>query len=308
MTVTLANIPILDANGPTFLTIYGIFFLVALIWSHRRAKRALNRFDREGYFPELTDPYEIAYLAAGPPRVAQLAVVRLIHQGLVEWRSSWSGPKIVDRKIAPAGETHAVEKRILEASGKKGAAGQPLQNVPMIVSEDMRPLEVRLAGLGLRPTTEERSTAARSAVMPLSILTLLGVVKMIIGITRDKPVLFLFLFLIISVVFAVAMAASVGKLTGTGKQLLDQLRLENERTQGGSSNELLALSTKVALLGPEALAGVPGLMNIQKDLQKRITHAGGNQSGGGCSGGCGATSSGCGSGGGSSGCGGCGGD
>lgn len=303
MNAPIAAIPILDWNGSTFILFYIVALIVAAVWSRSRASRAFDSLGRAGHDLEPSDPYEIAYLAAGPSQVAKLAVVRLIQQGLVSWKSAWITPKIVYQQDGAGGTT--AERKILVAARKKGTPGLPVKDIPLLIKEEMRPLEVRLASLGLRPTSEEITKAGFRSVLPLISLIVLGCVKLAIGLGRDKPVLFLVALLVVTAVVAVVMARPTRKLTPAGKKLLDKYRLEHERTRGAADiDDPEWLTLNVALFGTAALAGIPLFEGIQKDLDRQISQQAANQAGGGCSSGCG-TSSGCGGGGG---CGGCGGD
>jgi len=305
MTDSPAAIPILDWNGSAFLGFYLIALVIAVFWSQLRGKRALRKHGRAGV-PDLVDPYEIAYLAAGPPRVAQLAIVRLLQQGLVTWKDTWFSPKIVCQQ---QGATKSLlEREILSAVHKKGASGLPVKNIPGVIHAQLRPLEARLAMLGYRPTSDERGTARFLAVMPLVFLMIFGCIKLALGLSRDKPVLFLIVLLAVTLIAAIVVARSVGKLTPTGEAFLQRSRLDHERRREESAPELEPLSNNVALFGTAALIGMPLFSDIRTDLDRHLSQAASSQAASGCSSGCGTTSSGCGGDSGGGGCGGCGGD
>jgi uncharacterized protein (TIGR04222 family) len=78
---------VFDWNGSGFLGFYGIAFFLALAWSIRRRFRADAKFAHpEALDVELTDPYDMAFLAGGTPRCSQVAVVRLLKSGSAEWK------------------------------------------------------------------------------------------------------------------------------------------------------------------------------------------------------------------------------
>lgn len=317
---TFAAIPLLDWNGPEFLAFYVIALIVLTAWCRWKAGRALGRFDNPRDCPDADDPYEAAFLSAGPGRVVQLAVVRLLQQGAVQWKPGLLGARLVAAGgEVPAGVSPA-ERDLLAQVVAAGAKGLPVRNASRWVTPAMRAIEVGLATRGLRPTREERSGAAVLSVMPMIALGLIGIVKVFIGIGRDKPVLFLVLLLVLTVILIVVVAKAVPRLTTSGESLLAKLRARNEAERRVISSPgeggLGLVSNSLALFGPSALAAVPVFAAIHGDIEK--LHAKSSAAAaGGCTSGCGA--SGCGGGGGSSGggdggggcggggCGGCGG-
>ncbi len=302
----LAEIPVFDLNGPSFLAFYAVMFVIVTCWSFLRARRAVDRFDRAGYFPELSDFYETAYLSAGAPRVAQLAVVRLMQLGLVDWKT---GKLLIARHPASGVNLNSIELKLLAAVQQKGRKGLPVKGACAAILPETRSIEVKLASAGLRPTGEERKKAAWSAAIPLMVLLLAGFIKLGVGIVRDKPVLFLVLFMFVTLILAIAAGSSTRRLTRTGEELLAKLRSEKDRPRltprNGDAAQSENLCWNLALIGPIALAGIPAFSGIYRDLERKISNSASGSSSIGCgSAGCGGGSSGCGGG---SGCGGCGG-
>jgi len=309
MQSTFADVPVFDLNGPAFLILYGVCLLIAICWSFFRSRGALNRFDRQGYDPQLTDPYDIAYLAAGVPRVAQLAVVRLMQSGHIEWKSGL----LIKRLIAlnpTGGDAHnRIERTLRQAVQNNGRQGLPVtQAIPTLQSE-IRPFEVKLAAAGLRPTAKERSSAGRAAALPLIILFVIGCIKLGLGISRDKPVGFLVVLLIATLILVVVVGASTRRLTKSGEALLGNLRSPRNTPRKTPGDDDTISFEKIcwnfALTGTAVLAGIPAYAAMHRELAQ-MHGAGAGASSGGCgsASGCGGGSSGCGGG---AGCGGCGG-
>lgn len=294
--MTPGDIPIFDLNGPAFLAFYAILFVVAAAWSFLRVRTSATRFDRAGYYPELTDSYETAYLAGGAPRAAQLATIRLIHSGHIEWKSKFSGQRLLFLKPPGSSALHTIEWRMLSAIQQHGKSGLPVSEAYTAVLPTMRALEVRLASLGLRPTEEERKKAGWSAAIPLSVLLGIGLIKLAVGLARDKPVGFLIMFLFVSLILALVVGASTRRLTRTGEELLTKLRSEKDLPQRDSSFD--GVCWNFALLGPVVLASIPEFAAMHQDLARQMGNTANHSSGG--DGG----SSGCGGGGGCGGCGG----
>lgn len=230
----LAEIPILDWSGPSFLTFYPGALLLAAIWSWRRFQWVLRPLEVPGVAAALGDPYQVAYLSAGNVRVAQMVVSRLILMGAASWL----------------------------------------------------------------------------------FLLALGFLKAVIGLVRDKPVLFLVALMLVTVVLVFILMSKVPRVTAPGKDALEQLRAvwpkrarHAESGTVGQGGNLDAVCMSLALFGPAALSDLPGFGAAADGMARYLGQAPASaDGGGGCSSRCGAGSSGCGGGGGCGGCGGGGGD
>lgn len=296
---------VFDWYGPEFLIFYGSCLILAAIWCSRRRATVMKRFEVPGG-AVLSDPYEIAYLSAGGGRVAQLAVVRLIAAGKVEWVKKFTGARLVEKGHAPDRDLLPADAAVLDAIRKKGGKGLAASEAGQQVSTVIPALEARLASLGLRPTASEKSAAAFVITWPLVLLMITGAIKLVIGLTRDKPVLLLGIGLFITLVMILVLAYSGGYLTPAGKDLLGRLRLQHRDRRsarvGSPAEDFSGVSLGLALFGASTLATVAGMEHLQKDLGRQMGQSGGDGGGGG---GCG--TSGCSSGCGGGGCGGCGG-
>jgi uncharacterized protein (TIGR04222 family) len=299
MTIPIAEIPVFDWDGRTLQTFYAISFVLAVIWSFARSRSSVNRYDRAGHSAELTDPYDAAYLSGGAPRVAQLAVVRLMQLGYVEWKSRiFNGGRLIPREFHTGTGLNAVERRMWQAIQRNGKKGLSVRDSYAAILPETRAIEVKLAAAGLRPTAEERRSACWSAALPLIALLAIGFIKVCIGISRDKPFLFLLIFMFFTLLLAIGAAASTRRLTRSGADLLAQMRLNHQRPAAAGD-----VCWGLAVMGPAVLAGMPEFSGIHRDFERHASSGSSGDSGGGCG-----TSSGCGSSGcGGGGCGGCGG-
>lgn len=313
-----AEIPLLGWSGPSFLLFYGLALIGTGFWSWLRIRRLPKEHEVPGDSTVLADPYEVAYLSAGGKRVAQMAVSRLILMELAVWKSKFSGPRLIRVEGAVPGLLNADEQRLwamLEQAGHKGVAVKAINKA---LGEHLAPLQTRLAVLGLRPTDGERRTATWKAVRPMLLLVIMGVLKLLVGLTGDKPVLFLAALLVLTVFVIYAMINSAARLTPAGQSLLDRLRgIAPPRAglgQGASCRDaghLDSCSMSLALYGPDALSGLPGFSRISQEMKREMDAPAAMDQGGGsgCSSGCSSGSSGvdggsgCGGGGGCGGCG-----
>ncbi len=311
----ICDIPLFDWQGPQFLMFYLISLLAGGIWCWRRAGRALVPYEVPGDLPDLEDPYEVAYLAAGAPRVTQMAVARLIQRDVVEWKKSFTGSRLI-RKTAdtPAG-LKSIEERLWTHLERQGDKGLSVKEVASLLAAHYPPVAVRLASRGLRPTEGERRSALMATIWPMIVLLGIGVIKVIIGVSRDKPVLFLIGLMIVTLMLIVVISGRIGRLTRTGQKVLDNLREvhpADARLAGGMERgNLEAVSMSLGLFGPMALNRLPWFSGISEEMNQKLGgqavakgSEGGSSGcgGGGCGGGGGGGGSGCGGG-----CGGCGG-
>jgi len=309
----LAEIPILDLRGPEFLLFYGGFLVVACAWSVVRSRQAMRNFAIPNPPGLLTDPYDVAVLSAGPGRACQLAVVSLITKNLVDWKSKLLGARLVSvsNEIPPG--LPAVELDLLQRVRSTGTRGMPVKEVNRALAMSVKPIETRLATHGLRPTYEERKSACFSSILPLVFLGGIGVIKLLVGLSRGKPVIFLVILLVITFIAAKVISPKVKRLTADGESLLEKLRLKHETARRAVSTAEAdtpeMLFTGVALLGASSLMSSADFAEIHKDLHKTFDQpVVSGTSDGGCSSGFGDSGGGGGCGGGCGGCGGGGGD
>lgn len=302
----IASMSVFDLNGPTFLGVYIALFVLTLVWSLVRRKYANAKFSLPGAADSsLTDPYEIAYLTGGAPRCAQVAVVKLIQSGVVKWERTrfTKQSKLIAVAAAEPG-FNEIERTLFTSVLGYGKKGMALDEVARLVATRLSGIESCLAKLGLRPSASEADGGGCLAALPLFALMVFGGVKVAVGISRDKPVIFLIILIVITCIVAAILAANTKKLTPAGEELLRRMRAGRE-AQGDAL-------CSVALFGA-AWSGDPSLAGLDDALRKDISNMGKSNGSSGCGGGTGCSSSsgcssGCGGGGGCGGCGGCGGD
>jgi uncharacterized protein (TIGR04222 family) len=200
------------------------------------------------------------------------------------------------------------------AQGKSKVSYHDLHNAGMSSAAEV---EQRLVERGLIEQPDNTRLARWLPFALMLSLTVMGVVKIGIGLWRDKPVIFLVLASVVALVTAFFFLRQIRR-TRAGDELLKLLRARHTNLAAASSPKQSAcealsptmLAMSVGLFGAGVLAGGPlaGLQSLWMSHQQAYRGNGG--CGGGCSGGgCGAGGGGgCGGGGcGGGGCGGCGG-
>ena len=95
--------------------------------------------------------------------------------------------------------------------------------------------------------------AAAATILPMMAVLCLGVAKLFVGLSRDRPVGFLIMVLVIGVVVAVGLVFRGGLMTREGEQLIRDLRTGHARALRAPLPAELPLA--FALLGTAALAG-----------------------------------------------------
>jgi uncharacterized protein (TIGR04222 family) len=308
----------LDWKGPQFLICYiavmaaaGIAALVArLVIAPAEARSGA---DSDSWF----GPYETACLAGGPARAVQAAFVSMVHAGSFRIESEETRilgifpgkARMICQGNAPTADAPELERALYDATGAPLSDATRLFTAGIPVAEQIRDRLVEQGLMEPRVPSVACVTAATIMAMPL----LLGMPKIIIGISRGKPVGFLLIACVVTLIAAAVFLFARSRLTASGKVVLDKLR-----TKHGSVAELAGdaaaafkpseLALVIGLFGVAMLATGPLSAAYAMLPQTRNGRGGGGCGVGGCGGGgCGGGGGGCGGGGcGGGGCGGCG--
>lgn len=287
----------LKLRGPAFLETY-LGALAAAALGGFLLRRVLRHSRGDG--TDL-DAYQIACLQGGEEHVLRTAVVRLAAQGNLAIDAD-----SVRRGKTPLPPRHPVEKAVdsfYNPLWKKedwlGWAGQRLARLLPEISEDLR-----ARGLIVSPTAE--FVARWAPLVAIALVGLLGVAKLAMGLNHDRPVGFLALALIATVVLIVAFVRGEKGLRRTvrGQRLVEDLKERYSLLQRTADKSPTQVALAAAIFGTAVLAGGPFASiayAVQPPPPPPQVWDGGSSGGGGCGSGCG---SGCG--GGCGGCGGCG--
>jgi uncharacterized protein (TIGR04222 family) len=295
----------LDWSGEQFLSAYipflGVLLLAAKAWQY-----SLNQPSEEPRQGELElDPYQVAVLGQREAGV-RAAVAALVHAGAL--RMEGGALKVAG---PPPARLMPFERAVYDAVA--GPVGT--------VSELCKVLESRLDGMeeglrnrGLLMTPE---VAERYREYPrwlfFGVGFGLGLMKLVVGMSRARPVGFLLVVFLVATMLGFALLGSAPRRTKRGDKALAKLRQDNTalRTTASADGAWGAMSTgnvamAVALFGTGMLV-TSGMGDLREYLvppgsggsgDVGFSDSGGGDSGGGDSGG-----SSCGGGG----CGGCGG-
>lgn len=289
----------LELRGPEFLQLYFVLLGLA-VFAGVILRRMLTTSDpgRAVKSPAALDPYEIAYLRDGPDAAFDVAMIKLSSEGLLEHDNLMR----VHVKSTPRRTLTDIERAICNAAKSpisirvcRNASAVPLARVgASLISR----------GLINEPASQARAKFISS--LPLLAVFLLGLVKIMIGLSRDRPVSILIILSILCLgVLIYFWCWTPPYRTAEGNRVIDQLQLKARQKQSRSAD----VAESYAILGRPALTaatlGVVGAFLYQPPPARGNMRADGGSYGGSCGGGGGSSCGGGGCGGG--GCGGCGG-
>jgi uncharacterized protein (TIGR04222 family) len=288
-----------ELYGPEFLVFYAVYGLIVLgllhAFRHSGEREAVGKVN-------LSDPTFIAYLRGGKNEALRVTTVFLIDRGLLKVE----GDHLETRNAEDVARTgNEMEKAILHRLCERSAARSLFTDDLCQRAADG--LRVPLERLGLLPTEADSTARNGRLLLALAALWIVALIKIVVGLKRDRPVGFL-------VILAFGLSLAAWKLhdprrTQRGEALLGDLRRLFGHLKARAA--LLRPSTNA----PEAaiLAAVFGLAALPdagwlhvRSLYPKVTKAR-SSSGSSCGAGCGsACGSSCGGGGCGGGCGGCG--
>lgn len=247
-------------------------------------------------------PYEIAYLAGGKPAAIHAALAALVQAKVLEVRKA-SGKMLgmaytKGYQVAAAQPLSEDAPPLERALYKAAGDGKTILRLQRSVDGEAAKLAAPLERDGLAPSEERMSKARWWPAMTLLAVAVFGIVKICVGASRHRPVLFLVLA-VIGTIVAAAFQLRKPLRTAAGKRVLEALRNKHSSLRHESPSRLSSdeMALAAALFGSAVLIGGP-LADLRRALAATQSQGGSGSSG--CGGGCGG--GGCGGG-----CGGCGG-
>lgn len=283
--------------GPEFLIFYAALSLLvigALVWFRKKAEAgAAPRL-------ELADPYLIAHLRGGANEVLRVAIVSLVDRDLLQA----DGAQLRTRpEVSPDAVRHPVEKALIRHFSAGGEAASVFDNHGL--EQSCESYRARLEGAGLLPDEATRNARRLRLLAALAVLAGVALIKIFIGLARERPVL----LLVISLAVAASVTSAVWspRLTARGKAALEDI----QSLYGGLKDRAFSLRAGGATAEVAMLAAVFGIGALEAEafaytktlFPKAVKPSTGSSCGGSCGSSCGSS---CGGGGCGGGCGGCG--
>jgi uncharacterized protein (TIGR04222 family) len=284
-------------SGPQFLLLY-LALLAVTVAGVALARRRVLAPGGQAAGPARLDPYEAAELNGGGDLVVLTAASNLLRSGTLANASRRRGQQArLVARAAPEAAAHPVEWALYQqvASGPNRRL-KDLQGA-LAQTSALAALRQRLRLGGLAPTPEQLTRYRLMGLWFVPLLAL-GAARVVAGVGNGRPVGFLVLFLLVTVVVAAVLVRRVPNATELGRRSLERLRLEHPRPAVGASAAEVSMGT--ALFG----AGVLWTADTDTALMLRVPReqgwyagfgghggggdgGGGSCGGGGCGGGCG---------------------
>ncbi|WP_342374163.1 TIGR04222 domain-containing membrane protein [Myxococcus stipitatus] len=276
----------LDWTGPQFLRVYVVLFVMALVMgiALRRMLRGPGGPSRRAH--ESLDPYDVALLS-GPKEVVHTTLARLLHERVIRMDGT---------NIEPTGK-HPNLRSPIERAAYSAVSGQSMSLAELHARAEpaIEQLKEPLIQQGLLVDAPRARLARWLPPLLGLVLLVLGLAKMVVGLSRDKPVGILVLFSIFTCI-AVYMLSRRTWRTRLGDEVLWTLRTEQQAlrvtARSAKSSEVMNshdLALAVALFGLGAIT-LTDFELLRRQIAPEVSSGGDSSS---SSGGCGGGSSGC---------------
>jgi uncharacterized protein (TIGR04222 family) len=266
--------------GTEFLFLFwtlGATLLPLACWVRYRGRGPL-----EAYTSELPSTYALARLAQRGRLVADSALAALSYTGHLVFPAP---NKVMRTSQAPP--TNAYELSLWSSLDPTGSPLAETRQWGLSASNPaLQALDAELLATGLVLPAAERRRLNRLPLATAAALGLFGLVKVLVGLNRDRPVGFLLISLVV-LAFATGLIMHYGAwATGRGATVLHSLaeRLARQRGRADGSNVVIMA---VAVLGVSSLHSL-GLGQLAASLAPPASSdsgSGGDGGGSGCGGG-----------------------
>lgn len=281
-----------NLKGPDFLLLF--FWLCVIAFGTAALVRRRMREPIEPATEDFSnmDPYSMAFLNGGKVLAVNSAITSLIDRKLLRADAT-------DRRLfstGPLAGDAALLEKVIHVSA---SAGETIANVRESAKPVVTAMMEQLQSHGLlvsdRQASKLRWTTSLIALFPVFV----GVIKIFVGLSRNKPVAFLVIGCLVVTVVALIAFARRPHRSRRGDAVLSQLQ-DRYRDYGNLRGNYRRLTPAqvamgVGLFGMTALAGT-ALADLEQTLRPPPSGDGSGGCGSSCGGGCGG-----------GGCGGCGG-
>lgn len=291
----------LDLTGPEFLKLYLGVLAVALLVGFLLRRGLSGPHDEEGFQRRELDVLGLAYLRGGALAAVEMALLALEQQGLA--RAGGRG----FRRIDPVGGMAPMfPSPFVAAVYAKLALDKPRRAAYLVRRVPEPPFVDQLRERGLVVESSRGLVVRVLGALPMLLVVGFGLLKVQVGIDRDRPVLVLIGLIVIACLLALVSARPI-RLTGRGRRLLATARRAQAALRVAASRdhkrlEPADLCLAYALFGAAFLRDTALGRALGPQATSSPAQSGSSCGGGGCGGG-----GSCGGGGGGGGCGGCGG-
>jgi len=274
-------------SGAQFLLLYLVLFAVTVLGVVLARRRALA--SDGAAVPARLDPYEAAELNGGDDLVVITAASNLLRSGsLVNAGRRRGQPARLVTGPAPDPAAHPVEWAVYQEVATSPNRRLKDLRAELEQTSALAALRERLRLRGPAPTPEQRARCRAAALWFVPLLAL-GAARVAAGSANGRPVGFLVVFLLVTVVVAAALARRVPNATELGRRTLQALRAEHPRPGSGASPAQLSMAT--ALFGAGVLwaadTDIAMMLRVPREQGFSAGFGGDGGGGGGGGGGCG---------------------
>ncbi|MFH0988640.1 MAG: TIGR04222 domain-containing membrane protein [bacterium] len=306
-----------DLPGPEFLKLFCLFSLACFLfaWMLRYVLRQTTQSPtgRIKY-----NPFELAYLSQGEEGVINIAITLLTRHNIIAFNEKNNSFRIVGELPL---KVHGILRKLYD--GLRTVRESLLGSIHASLELEVKTIHSRLVHHGLILSTTRQNTIRYAPIALLICVLAVGVIKIIIGISRDRPVGFLIILMVVIAFVFTSFFKKPSMRSSLGDKILEEQKQKNTRlgTIASARSQTLAdsdLALSLGLFGFEAISFPdPWWGPLQTVLHPSpskkesllFSFLSSGDSSGGCSSGyssmgSGGCSSGCGGGGGCGGCGG----
>jgi uncharacterized protein (TIGR04222 family) len=278
----------LELSGPSFLGLFIVLTVVATLGAMAMQRIISPLLSRAHAKPDDLTPIEIAYLADGRDGALRSGIATVGHRVRVLHRTK---ERTLRTDVPVTKDDGSFESRLhaLMAEEPRDIGALRLYAGPML--EQMKQ---RLVSVGLLESDANRKMLGMLPASLIALVVLLGVLKVAIGVQRDKPVMLLCILIALACVVALVFVDRAPNRTPAGSTLIDSLRNRHAALEATARSRFSALTSSevtlaVALFGLSILQGTP-LAALALTISPPVAAADGSGSsscGGGSCGGCG---------------------
>jgi uncharacterized protein (TIGR04222 family) len=235
----------LNFKGPEFLSFYllvastAMVLVIILRWYLR--KPAFQEPDVSNSL----DAYEIGYLAGGNVRAVDAAIASLVQRGHLQPLKN-----ILELGTPLPTNSHPLEYAIAQAAEKSGKPDK----VRQAVTSTTILIKKHLQSLGLLMNSSQAQGVRRLSARPIFAVLLLGIAKIIVGISQHKPVGFLVILCIATAIVGNFLLAQKNYRSRYGDRILNQLQTKYSELKKPSSADTYPLGLAFSLFGRVILA------------------------------------------------------
>lgn len=303
----------LDFAGPKFLVFYIITLIVATLIATRLRRWLITSGEQVIAWRIALDPYEAACLRGGAKQAIETAIAMLVHRKALETSKAQRAVKISGP--LPQG-AHWFERAVYSTVNAKKVCTISALRISRLLLDDVARITERLKEMGLLISDKRWSVVRTIPTLVMVAVLVLGFAKIVVGVSRNRPVGFLVFLCFIALIIALMFLNQRPETGLRGQMALKELRAENAALEATARTQpqLLASHDIALALGLFGVGALAFADDSWSDLRATLTpppSSSSSSSGSSCgSSSCSSSScssSSCGSSCGGGGCGGCGG-